>query len=193
MSTVKEYIEESLFIYSSIYDSKAAVLSHLFTSIGNGIDLDINGYLPINNHPSMIKNPEKFLWDKEVSLAKSIGIFQGTIQEQHKFLRNVKKGLMYKAAYLTEPNFITLYPTETLPFLKYKGCKCPDLNDHILYFIDFVNKMKESDITVENVYPFLSEKLIEVNGNVYQKELGIYKKSLKVWKRNIHRLKDIMN
>jgi hypothetical protein len=190
-NTMKEIIETSLFNSSSIYKTRFSVLSHYFSTLGNGISLE-KGYLfsdvEVVNNLSEEKRLEIFT-KKHERIFQSIGVDINSEFALESFKENLEESTHYLENYNKEPDFPCLYGwtnTENYqPFREFINCKNKGFEEEMCYFYktikdfnveEFLNEIKRT--TAKKDARKLSETISRIN-------------NLKEWQKNLHVLRDV--
>ena len=146
--TIRRYVESALFNYPTIFHNRMSVLEHMFCVSGNGVDLDVAGFIIVDMiHPDTRTEEEQreYIMDQQLSLYQSL---HGTEDGKQAVLDNVEMSLTWRERYVDESLHIKFYPTSKYNFVPDKmiGCKCIDFEEQVRWFVHALNSIDGSSV-----------------------------------------------
>lgn len=195
MLSMRRWVETSLYYHHSIFPDRFSVLSHLFTALGNGIEL-VDGYL-ISDYPHPDEDLDGERCFQEYTEFEKV--FFGVTPTERDKVSYLSEAGSWRSRYLILlPKTVNLYPwsnnPEFQPFRKFVGCKNPGFQEEVEYFIGVVRTL--NDLRIKQIYLAgmrnYWDTFIMINPEYVQEETERWLKDVNDWIKNIHIVEEVL-
>lgn len=201
-NTIEYFVKQQLAMHSTIFKTRFDVLSHMFATSGNGIELDRYGFIAnVDDFPNVQQmSPDELRYflvkrsggmkplirDHMSTRELAATVFKVSIQE-------IRDCVHFEEYYHTEPSYVNVYAwsdnEEFRPYMKIAACIAPDFEEQVEYFMSVIKNTDPNSLTVDDYHKYIRHGMPMHDSShigFYQNEHDLNMKDLVNWKNNLH-------